>query len=55
MFADNFINVLPSFLKSVIFGLVLFKRTVTDEGMGPAWQRLSGASAGEGFLVLLKI
>ena len=38
-----------------IFGLVLFKRRVTDQGVGPAWQRQSGAGAGEGFLVLFKI
>ena len=24
-----------------IFGLVLFKRRVTDQGVGPAWQRQS--------------
>ena len=38
-----------------IFGLVLFKRRVPDQGVGPAWQRQSGAGAGEGFLVLFKI
>ena len=38
-----------------ILGLVLFKRRVTDQGVGPAWQRQSGAGAGEGFLVLFKI
>ena len=29
-----------------IFGLVLFKRRITDQGVGPAWQRQSGARAG---------
>ena len=29
-----------------IFGLVLFKIRVTDQGVGPAWQRQSGAGAG---------
>ena len=38
-----------------IFELVLFKRRVTDQGVGPARQRQSGAGAGEGFLVLFKI
>ena len=38
-----------------IFGLVLFKRRVTDQGVRPAWQRQLGAGAGEGFLVLFKI
>ena len=36
-----------------IFGLVLFKRRVSDQGVGPAGQRKSGAGAGERFLVLL--
>ena len=38
-----------------IFGLVLFKSRVTDQGVRPAWERQSGAGAGEGFLVLFKI
>ena len=38
-----------------IFGLVLFKRRVTDQRVGPALQRQSGAGAGEGFLLLFKI
>ena len=38
-----------------IFGLVLFKRRVTDQGVGPAGQRQSGAGAGERFLVLFRI
>ena len=38
-----------------IFRLVLFKRRETDQGVGPAWQRQSGAGAGEGILVLFKI
>ena len=35
--------------------MILFKRRVTDQVVGPAWQRQSGAGAGEGFLVLFKI
>ena len=38
-----------------IFGLVLFKRRVTNQGVGPAWQRRWGAGAREVFLVLFKI
>ena len=38
-----------------IFGLVLFKKGVTDQGVGPAWQRQLGGGAGKGLLVLLKI
>ena len=38
-----------------IFGLVLFKRRVTDQEVGPAGQRESGAGAGKRFLVLLRI
>ena len=29
-----------------IFGLVLFERRITDQGVGPVWQRQSGARAG---------
>ena len=39
-------------LRGRIFGLVLFKRRVTDQGVGPAGQRRSGAGAGERVLVL---
>ena len=38
-----------------IFGLVLFKIKVSDQGVGPTGQRQSGAGAGEKFLVLLRI
>ena len=38
-----------------IFGLVVFKSRVSDQGVGPAWQIQSGAGAGEGFLVLYNI
>ena len=38
-----------------IFGLVLFKRRVTDQEVGPAGQRQSGAGAGKRFPVLLRI
>ena len=38
-----------------IFGLVLFKRKVTDQGVKPAGQRQLGAGAGERFLVLFRI
>ena len=38
-----------------IFGLVLFKRRVTDQEVGPAGQRESGAGAGKIVLVLLRI
>ena len=38
-----------------IFGLVLFKRRVTDQEVGPAGQRQSGAGAGKRFLVLFRI
>ena len=38
-----------------ILGLVLFKRRVTDQEVGPAGQRESGARAGKIFLVLLRI
>ena len=38
-----------------IFGLVLFKRRETDQEVGPAGQRQSGAGAGRIFLVLLRI
>ena len=38
-----------------IFGLVLFKRRVTDQGVGPAGQRQSGAGVGEIFLDLFRI
>ena len=34
------------------FGLVMFERRVTEQGVGPAWQRQSGAGAGKGSLVL---
>ena len=37
-----------------IFGLVLFKRRVTDQGVELPRQRQSGVGAGEGFLVLFK-
>ena len=32
-----------------ILGLVLLKRRVTDQGMGPAWHRPWGVGAGEIF------
>ena len=38
-----------------IFRLVLFKRRVTDQEVGPAGQRESGAGAGKRFLVLFRI
>ena len=38
-----------------IFGLVLFKRRVTDQGVGPAGQRQLVAGAGERFLVLFRM
>ena len=38
-----------------IFGLVLFMRRVTDQGVGPAGQGQSGAGAGEICLVLFRI
>ena len=38
-----------------IFGLVLFKRRVTDQEVGHAGQRQSGAGAGKRFLVLFRI
>ena len=38
-----------------IFGLVLFKRKVTDQEGRPAGQRQSGAGAGRIFLVLFRI
>ena len=34
-----------------LFGMVLFKKRVSDQGVGPAGQRQSGAGAGERFLV----
>ena len=37
------------------FGLYLFKRRVTAQEVGSAWQRQLGAGAGEEFWVLLKI
>ena len=40
---------------SRIFGMVLFKRRVTDQEVGPAGQRQSGAGAGKRFLVLFRI
>ena len=42
-------------MRGRIFGLVLFKRRVTDQKVGPAGQRESGAGAGKIFLVLLRI
>ena len=38
-----------------IFGLVLLKRGVTDQGVRPAGQRQLEAGAGEIFLVLFRI
>ena len=38
-----------------IFGLVLLKRGVTDQGVRPAGQGQSGAVAGKIFLVLFRI
>ena len=38
-----------------IFGLVLFKRKVTDQEGRPVGQRQSGAGAGRIFLVLFRI
>ena len=38
-----------------IFGLVLFKRKVIDQDVGPAGRRQSGAGVGKRFLVLLGI
>ena len=38
-----------------IFGLVLFKRRVTDQGVGPAGPRQLGAGAEKRFLVLFRI
>ena len=32
--------------RSRIFGLVLFKKRITDQGVRPAWQRQSGERAG---------
>ena len=55
--AYSFLSVHPKHFSVFLqlFGLVLFKRKVIDQGVGPAWQRQSGAGAGEGFLVLFKI
>ena len=39
----------------MIFGLVLFKRKLTDQEVGPAGQRQPGARAGKRFLVLFQI
>ena len=41
--------------RGMIFGLVLFKRGVTDQEVGPAGQRQSGAGAGKRFSVLIRI
>ena len=38
-----------------IFGLVLFKKRETDQEVGPAGQRQSGAGAGKIFLFLFRI
>ena len=38
-----------------IFGLVLFKKRVTDQGVVPPGQRQSGAGAGKRFPVLFRI
>ena len=38
-----------------IFGLVLFKRRVTDQKVGPTGQRQLGAGAGKRILVLFRI
>ena len=38
-----------------IFGLVLLKRRVNDQEVGPAGQRQSGVGARKRFLVLFKI
>ena len=38
-----------------IFGLVLLKRSVTDQKVGSAGQRQSGAGAGKRLLVLFRI
>ena len=38
-----------------LFGLVLFKRRVSDQGVGPAGQKQSGAGAGEKYRVLFRI
>ena len=38
-----------------IFGLVLFKRKITDQEGGPDGQRQSGAGPGRIFLVLFRI
>ena len=42
-------------LRGRIFGLVLFKRRVTDQGVVPARQRQSGEGAGLRLLVLFRI
>ena len=44
-----------TFKRGRIFGLVLFKRKVCDQGVGPAGQRQSGAGAVKIFLVLFRI
>ena len=41
--------------KSRIFGLVMFKRRVTDQYVGPTGQRHPGAGAGKGFLFLFRM
>ena len=41
--------------KGRIFGLVLFKRRVTDQEVELAGQRQSGAGAGKRFIVLFRI
>ena len=38
-----------------IFGLFMFKRRVSDQGVGPAGQKYSGAGSGERFQVPFKI
>ena len=44
-----------TFQRGRIFRLVLFKRRVSDQGLGPAGQRQSGAGPGMRFLAQLRI
>ena len=39
----------------MIFGLIIFKRRVTDQEGRLAWQGQSGAGEGKRFLVLIRI
>ena len=41
--------------KGRIFGLLLFKRRLTDQGVRPTGQRQLGAGGGERFLILFRI